>query len=70
MDALLTPSQVADKLCVKVSTIYQWTHQQYIPHVKVGRLVRFDEGAIQMWLDKLSTKGRSTRKVNFKELGL
>ncbi|MBL7130902.1 MAG: helix-turn-helix domain-containing protein, partial [Candidatus Omnitrophica bacterium] len=41
MVKMLNPEQVSDMLKIKVSTIYQWTHQRFIPHIKVGRFVRF-----------------------------
>lgn len=50
MVKMLNPEQVSDMLKVKVSTIYQWTHQRFIPHVKLGRFVRFKEDEIEKWL--------------------
>jgi len=50
MVKMLSPEQVSDLLKVKVSTIYQWTHQRFIPHIKVGRFVRFREDEIETWL--------------------
>ena len=52
MSNILDPHQVSELLKVRVSTIYQWTHQAYIPHYKVGRFVRFDESEIMSWLKK------------------
>ena len=59
MQKLLTPQEIADLLGVKTSTIYQWTHQGFIPHIKLGRLVRFKEDKILTWVEKLECKGRS-----------
>jgi excisionase family DNA binding protein len=70
MYSLLTPNQVAEVLGVKLSTIYQWTHEGYIPHVKIGRLVRFDLRVIERWLEKLTKTGRTTKGLNLKDLGL
>jgi excisionase family DNA binding protein len=70
MPKLLTPQQIADYLGVKPSTIYQWTHQGFIPHVKLGRLVRFREADVAKWIEKRSEKGRKTRSVDTRELGL
>jgi excisionase family DNA binding protein len=70
MDALLTPDQVAKLIGVKVSTIYQWTHENYIPHAKLGRAVRFDLRVIEAWIRKCSKEGRTTRGIDLKELGL
>ncbi len=50
MDKLLTIDELAEVLSVKKSTIYQWVHLGLIPHIKVGRLLRFKEGNIQKWL--------------------
>lgn len=50
MVKMLSPEQVSNMLEVKVSTIYQWTHQRFIPHIKIGRFVRFKEDEIEKWL--------------------
>ena len=64
MENLLTPHEIADVLGVAVSTIYQWTHEEYIPHVKLGRFVRFRVSEVQKWLDRKSLSGRLTRRVS------
>jgi excisionase family DNA binding protein len=69
MDKLLTPQEIADCLGVRPSTIYQWTHQGFIPHVKVGRLLRFRENQVLRWLEDHKEKGRKNRKVDVRELG-
>jgi prophage regulatory protein len=61
MDKLLTPQQIADVLGVQKSTIYQWTHQGFIPHVKIGRLVRFRSASVEQWVEKRSSHGRAGR---------
>ena len=63
MVKILNPEQVSELLQVKLSTIYQWTHQDYIPHYKVGRFVRFDEIEIMNWLKKTQSNGRNTRRA-------
>ena len=63
MTRLLTVQDVADYLRVKPSTIYQWTHEKYIPHVKLGNQVRFRESAIDAWLERKSTAGRKSRRA-------
>ena len=45
---LLTPDEVAELLSVKKSTIYQWTHEGFIPHVKLGQKVRTLVDRVQM----------------------
>jgi len=58
MQKLLTPQEMADCLGVEKSTIYQWTHQGFIPHIKLGKLVRFREGDVTKWLDSRTQNGR------------
>jgi len=50
MDKLLTIDELAEVLSAKKSTIYQWVHLGLIPHIKVGRLLRFRERDIEKWL--------------------
>jgi len=57
---LLNTAQVAEWLNVKESTIRKWTHYGFIPHVKLGRCVRFQEGEIEQWLRERAEKGRAT----------
>jgi excisionase family DNA binding protein len=70
VNKLLTPEEVAIMLGVKLSTIYQWTHQGFIPYVKLGRLVRFKEGAVMKWLEKKANPGMVTRRIDVRELGV
>lgn len=33
------------------STISSWVHRRQIPHLKIGRLLRFDEAEIRAWIE-------------------
>ena len=57
---LMNTAQVAEWLNVKESTIRKWTHYGFIPHVKLGRCVRFMESDIERWIKERSEKGRSS----------
>ena len=70
MEKLLDVNGVATLLGVKPSTIYQWTHQGYIPHVKLNNLVRFRTSKVLEWVEKKSVPGRKTRKVDVESLGI
>ena len=50
MKDLLTLDQICKKLKVKRSFIYDLTSRKQIPHIKVGRLLRFDPDEIDNWL--------------------
>ena len=64
MERLLLPQDVAALIGVKLSTIYQWTHLGYIPHVKLGRLIRFKRISIQKWLERQEIDGRGKQAQN------
>jgi excisionase family DNA binding protein len=61
-DKYFTPSGLAEYLGVQLSTIYNWTHIKYIPHVKIGKLLRFRKDSIDEWLQRQERKGRSRIK--------
>jgi len=61
MDKLLNIEEVAEILCVKPATIYGWVSEGYIPHIKLGRLVRFDKVEVIDWVQNHKVKGRKTR---------
>ena len=67
---LLNVKEVAELIGVKPSTIYQWTHLGFIPHVKVGKLVRFKPDAVMKWIDATETGGRKNRKYDIRDLGV
>ena len=57
---LLDTAQVAEWLNIAESTIRKWVHYGFIPHVKLGRCVRFREEDIETWLQERTEKGRAT----------
>ena len=50
LDRLLTVEEIASILNVKQSHIYTLTSQKRIPHIKMGKQLRFRESAINKWL--------------------
>lgn len=58
MEDLLTAAQVGKKLSIKTRTIYEWVRCGLIPHVKLGRLVRFRQDEVEKWLDGLKNGGK------------
>jgi len=62
MEKVLTPKQLSELLQVDLSTVYLWTHTQFIPHYKLGRSVRFVEGDVMEWLRQRKLNGRKTMK--------
>lgn len=64
MEKLLTPKELSELLSVKLSTIYHWTHLEFIPYVKIGRFIRFRESEVLKWLIRREYKGRATKKIH------
>lgn len=65
VDRLLTVDEVAAWLQVKPRTIYQWVHEGYIPVIKLGSLVRFDQASVFAWVKKRETPGRTRKQPEF-----
>ena len=53
-ESLLTMDDLCELLRVKKSYIYSLTFQKRIPHVKIGRHVRFRRSEIEAWLEILT----------------
>ena len=65
MDKLLTIDQMAEILGVQKSTLYQWTHTGFIPHIKLGKLVRLQEKDVADWVERRNVRGRLERRIEF-----
>lgn len=52
--ALLTPAEVAKQLKVKVSYLDRLRRRHGLPHVRVGKEIRFNLEAVQGWLEQRS----------------
>ena len=65
VERLLTVDQVAQWLQIRPGTVYQWVHEGYIPVIKLGVLVRFDQASIMAWVKKREAPGRKGRRVEF-----
>jgi len=46
----LTVTELAEKLHVKKSTVYAWSHRREIPHIKLGKNLLFEPEKISEWL--------------------
>lgn len=48
---LLTAREVADRTGIPLSRIYELVRLEKLPHVRLGRAVRFSAEAVREWLD-------------------
>ena len=64
MERLLTVDELSDKLRVSRSTVYRWVHYDFVPYIKIGGAVRFDEKRVETWLRARATSGRNSLPVD------
>jgi excisionase family DNA binding protein len=62
MEKLLTVKDLCETLQVKKGLVYKWVHYGYVPHIKIGNLLRFKESQIDTWINKRAKKGRNVIK--------
>ncbi len=57
--ALLTIEEAAEILRVRVSWLYERTRTNGIPHLKLGKYLRFDQEELLAWARQFRRDGRS-----------
>jgi len=55
---LLNTKEAAEFLGISKNTLYEWIIQKKIPHIKVGRLVKFRREDLKEWLKKRTQEER------------
>ncbi len=53
---LVNIREAADYLGLSTNTLYQWCSKRRLPHIKVGRLVKFDLQELDSWIKKNRVK--------------
>lgn len=56
MENLKGIKEMAEKLDVQVSWLYQRTRTNEIPHYKLGKYVKFNESEVMKWIRKMNEK--------------
>jgi excisionase family DNA binding protein len=56
--AWLTVQEAAELLRVPVSWLYERTRTNSVPHVKLGKYLRFDRDELTTWIDEMRRDGR------------
>ena len=56
-EPLMTAAEVAELLSVPVSWVRESTRSGAIPHIQLGRYVRYDHGEVLAWVESLKTGG-------------
>ena len=60
-ERLLDAAEVADRLGVPESWVRESARSGAIPHVRLGRYVRFDAADVEGWISSCKQPGRSIR---------
>lgn len=61
-DQLLTAGEVADLMRVTQAWIYAQTRQDAIPHLRLGRYVRYRRSAIKQWMAQIERRPPETAR--------
>jgi excisionase family DNA binding protein len=59
-DRLLDSKKIADRLGVPESWVRESARAGVIPHVRLGRYVRFDLADVEAWIGECKRSGRPT----------
>lgn len=51
MTKLLKPSEAADLLAISERTLWSLTNANEIPHIRIGRSVRYAVSDLEAWID-------------------
>jgi excisionase family DNA binding protein len=62
--AWLTVQEAAELLRVPVSWLYERTRTNSVPHIKLGKYLRFDRDELNAWLEELKRDGRGSLSIN------
>ncbi|MDT3778187.1 helix-turn-helix domain-containing protein [Nitrospira sp. MA-1] len=60
---IITIQEASQYTGLAVKTLYAMVSQRRIPHVKVGRLLRFDVGLLNQWLQEQTVLPMPTKIV-------
>lgn len=61
VDRLLTAAEVAERLNVSTAWIYEAVGSGRIPHIRLGRSVRFGWPDVEAWLEQIKRPGSAAR---------
>jgi excisionase family DNA binding protein len=57
---LLTARETAEQLQVTRARVYEMARVGLLPSIRMGRQVRFDEGALKQWVERGGSADRSS----------
>jgi len=60
---LLTIQEASKITGVSIPTLYKWVSQRKIPHIKMGRLVKFDPVKLDEWIKQQTVMPMPERRT-------
>ena len=57
-ERLLEAAELAERLAVPTSWVREQTRAGTLPHVRLGRYVRYELGPVEAWLEECRQPGR------------
>lgn len=54
---LLTPKQTATFLCISERKLWSLTNENQIPHIRIGRSVRYAVSDVEAWIETKKIEG-------------
>jgi excisionase family DNA binding protein len=60
---LIDIQQAAHITGISTTTLYKWVGQRKVPHIKLGRLVKFDPGKLDEWIKQQTVMPMPERRV-------
>lgn len=65
MSELLTEERLAEMFSMKKSTLARLRRQQNVPHIRIGKLIRYSRDEVEEWLNRCHGSDATTiRKCN------
>ena len=58
-DEILTAEDVGKRLCLSKGRVYELARNGEIPHVRIGRAVRFRWASVEAWFADIESGGES-----------
>lgn len=56
---ILTVQDLKEFLNISEATIYKWKRERELPHIKIGRTLRFNKDSIIEWLEQHEAGSKS-----------
>lgn len=60
---LLTPKQAAEALAISPRKLWSMTASGEVPHIRIGRAVRYSRDDLREWIDRRKSEVKQRRRA-------